>query len=205
MNARRIYRALLWLYPARFRTAYADEMEEVFRQALEESRSPGLYWREFSGLLAGALREHFRERFNRQEHSMKKTPTQRQIRFIRYLVRAVSVAAILWFLYPLFVLLPNNPHLAPLAAVFVLILVSAVAAWAWERAGGLALMACGSLAGLAGLYGTYAYEAAQGEVIAWAVLLAGAMWGFPYIAFGWLFVTLSRATTTLNTGVPVTG
>jgi hypothetical protein len=202
MNAQRVYHALLRLYPARFRAAYADEMQQVFRHALEEDSSLGLYWREFTGLLAGAAREHLRERFNRQEHSMKKTPTQRQIRLIRYLVRAVSLAAILWFLYPLFVLLPNNPHLAPLVAVFVLALVSALMAWAWERAGGVALMVCGTLAGLAGLYGTYAYEASQGEVILWAVLLAGAMWGFPFIAFGWLFVKLSQTTTTLDMGAP---
>jgi hypothetical protein len=204
MNAQRLYHALLRLYPARFRAAYADEMEQVFGQALAEGQSRGLYWREFSGLLAGALREHLREWFNRREYAMKKTPTRQQIRLIRWLVRMISLAVILWFLYPLFVLLPNNPHLAPLVIVFILILVSAVAAWAWERAGGIALMACGALAGLAGLYGTYAYEAAQGEVILWAVLLAGAMWGFPFAAFGWLFVRLSQASTMLNVSAPVT-
>jgi hypothetical protein len=101
---------------------------------------------------------------------MKKTPTQRQIRLIRWQVRAVSLAAIVYFLYPLLILLPNNPHLAPLVGVFILTLVCGLAAWVWERAGRVALMVCG----LAGLYGTYAYEASRGEVILWAVLLAGA-------------------------------
>jgi hypothetical protein len=61
-----LYRALLHLYPAAFRSEFGDEMTFVFREAQDEPR-PGrrfsramFYIREFTGLIQGALQEHSR-------------------------------------------------------------------------------------------------------------------------------------------------
>jgi hypothetical protein len=61
-----LYRALLCLYPAAFRSDYGDEMTSVFRDLdRETSARTGfqramLYIRELSGLLHGAVHEHSR-------------------------------------------------------------------------------------------------------------------------------------------------
>lgn len=67
-----VYRWLLRLYPARYRRDFGAEMTGVFRDARNSllpaparAKAPALaakisfYWREFSGLLSGALAAHF--------------------------------------------------------------------------------------------------------------------------------------------------
>ena len=55
----RVYRSLLYLYSARYRREFGDEMTSVFREA-ERTLSKGFscrtsfYFREFTGLIAGA-------------------------------------------------------------------------------------------------------------------------------------------------------
>jgi hypothetical protein len=59
------YRRMLWLYPARYRREYADEMTGVFLHAQADACRQKVralvyfYAHETGGLLAGALREHF--------------------------------------------------------------------------------------------------------------------------------------------------
>jgi hypothetical protein len=59
-----VYRSLLCLYPERYRDEFGEEMISVFREARTDS-SPALiakitfYWREFGGLVSGALHAHF--------------------------------------------------------------------------------------------------------------------------------------------------
>ena len=61
----RFYRRMLWLYPARYRREYADEMTGVFLHAQRDVRRKKLgtlvyfYAHEIGGLLAGALGERF--------------------------------------------------------------------------------------------------------------------------------------------------
>lgn len=61
-----IYRCLLFLYPADYRSEYADEMASVFAEVHAETREAGwlrrgaFHAREFSGLLEGALLEQVR-------------------------------------------------------------------------------------------------------------------------------------------------
>lgn len=60
----RVYRGLLYLYPARYRRQFAEEMSSVFCQARQAVRKATITTlalflaREISGLLLGALREH---------------------------------------------------------------------------------------------------------------------------------------------------
>jgi hypothetical protein len=62
----RLYRSLLYLYPAAHRAQFGDEMIEVLRDLQTETASLSriacvtLFLREFTGLLAGALHEHWR-------------------------------------------------------------------------------------------------------------------------------------------------
>jgi hypothetical protein len=61
-----IYRSLLRLYPAAWRSEFGEEMIAVFRQAQEAARAHGFgaytafCWRELIGAAAGALDEHLR-------------------------------------------------------------------------------------------------------------------------------------------------
>ena len=60
-----LYRCLLKLYPSTHRYKFADEMLDVFTEAEAEARCAsirsraGFYFREFSGLVSGVLREQF--------------------------------------------------------------------------------------------------------------------------------------------------
>ena len=60
----RVYRSLLYLYPARYRREFGEEQSSVFHQAQQELRNTaitarGLFLaREIAGLLVGALHEH---------------------------------------------------------------------------------------------------------------------------------------------------
>lgn len=62
----RIYRCLLYLYPAIHRNQFGEEMTAVFREVQEASMQQGiaarafLCLRETSGLLTGALQQHVR-------------------------------------------------------------------------------------------------------------------------------------------------
>ena len=66
----RLYRGLLYLYPARYRREFAEEMAFVFgqaeRDAAERKFRPSLWFRvhEVAGLLSGAFREHLRHAFD---------------------------------------------------------------------------------------------------------------------------------------------
>jgi hypothetical protein len=76
--ARRIYTVFLGLYPSGFRKAFADEMLVVFAEAAVEARRRGatamvgLAWRELSGLLIGAVSEHW-QALSRKELMMNET------------------------------------------------------------------------------------------------------------------------------------
>ena len=68
----RFYRQLLRFYPARHRKAFSEEMLAVFGQLHTDAARNGLprqlqfYLREGSGLLIGALGEHWREFLKRR-------------------------------------------------------------------------------------------------------------------------------------------
>jgi hypothetical protein len=61
----KLYSALIRLYPYRFRTEFAGEMEMIFADLLTEATQAGigsvitLFWREFRDLPTNLLREHW--------------------------------------------------------------------------------------------------------------------------------------------------
>lgn len=62
-----LYQRLLWLYPAKHRRQFGDEMWGVFQDVRDEMAGAGalaraaFFVREFCGLLRGALREHLQD------------------------------------------------------------------------------------------------------------------------------------------------
>jgi hypothetical protein len=94
--ALRFYRGMLRLYPPQFRADYADEMQEVFRQALAENENSLLLMHlllaEIRDLPVSVLREHWRERqtqsvWQYQESSfMKRLYSPRLLRFCAVMI-----------------------------------------------------------------------------------------------------------------------
>jgi putative ABC transport system permease protein len=58
VTAERVYRALLFCYPAEFRCEYAAEMAELFRERWNEERSPWLWFEILADIAISATREH---------------------------------------------------------------------------------------------------------------------------------------------------
>jgi hypothetical protein len=62
----RLYRSLLYLYPAAHRQEFGDEMTAVFTQVVADAATQGLparaslFVRETAGLLSGAMQQHVR-------------------------------------------------------------------------------------------------------------------------------------------------
>jgi hypothetical protein len=86
----RVYRSLLYLYPADYRHEFGDEMECVFLQAEADvagrarlSRA-SFRIREVSGLLSGAVQGHLRRLFGFHEsHPLRRLNMRPQFRFPR--------------------------------------------------------------------------------------------------------------------------
>jgi hypothetical protein len=80
-----LYAWFLRLYPASYRQEFGQEMTSVFRDARNAVTSTladnlSFYWREFSGLLSGALRAHL-DRFFGPATPFRRFYMQRQFRF----------------------------------------------------------------------------------------------------------------------------
>jgi hypothetical protein len=81
------YRWLLCLYPRSYRDEFGEEMVSVFRHARSElppavAAKISFYWREFCGLLSGALRAHFDRLFG-PAMPLRRFNMQPQFRFPR--------------------------------------------------------------------------------------------------------------------------
>lgn len=200
----KIYSRLLRFYPPRFYKEYAEDMEIVFEMTLHAASHDGtlallkVCFEELLSLPVAALLQHLQERVrfskNETETHMITHTRPSQVRFVRWLTRAFGLSATLFYLDTLLRYLPSNPHIMPLTVIFFVTMLSILLAWRVERTGGIITIACGVLVGLAGMYATYRYEQAVDEVIGWVVLLAGILWGFPFLVVGWLFVKVSQAT-----------
>ena len=124
-----LYRCLLRLYPAACRDTCGDEMISVFRDARDEKRAKGLpsltglYIRELTGLLQGALQEQLRtllgsrrwtlfplRRFNmRSEFRFPKSTTMLMVIILAGVVLAIEKAKAIQ------ASLPNlNPPIGPI-------------------------------------------------------------------------------------------
>jgi hypothetical protein len=94
----RVYRSLLYLYPADYRREFGDEMQCVFQQAeadraqLSPLSRTALHVREVSGLLSGAVQGHLRSLFGFYELlPFRRFNMQPQFRFPRSTVVLMGV------------------------------------------------------------------------------------------------------------------
>jgi hypothetical protein len=201
-----LYAGALRLYPRRFQMDYAEEMQAVFRQKLEDSPDTmSLYLREFGDLFVSIIREQVRER-----HKMKwfRYDRTQETRIVRWLIRAVSLLTGAFFFFT-FIRLDQMGRLPPwgipLVVVFALTVASTLIAWRWETLGGRLTMICAVALGLAGGYATYTYATTLPEVEqsskVLVFLLAMAEWMIPFLIFGWLFVKVAQQTESVESPV----
>lgn len=130
---------------------------------------------------------------------------QQEIRFVRWLIRVVSLLACAFFLH-VFGMLASNlmlpAHAVPLYAVFILTTASLLIAWRWEVVGGRLTMILALLLGLSGAYATFSYGATLLDIPAsthlFAAILALVEWALPFLIFGWLFVKVGRSTSLIQ-------
>lgn len=181
-----LYARLLGLYPPGFRAEFGDEMRAVFASALADAVASGLWaalcfsLREVAALPRNIIQAARRE-------GQHRTHAYRVYR-ARWIARYNAV----WFggLILLIALqrMLRSGEIDALRAVQMLIAVSLVLAWRWERLGGLLAALGGALLCGLGLLG--GYGAGQGETLLaqGLTMLVGALWGLPYLVFGGLFL-----------------
>jgi hypothetical protein len=189
-----VYARLLRLYPPGFRAEFAEEMLAVFSAALEDARAAGAwpavrcFLRELAALPASINQA---SRIERQHNTRSY-----RIHRLRFAARYNS----LWFGGLLLVLglsrFLRSGEMTPIRAFQLLLSLSLLLAWRWERTGGLIAMLGGALLCGLGMWG--AYVSSQGETLPVQLLitLVGLLWGAPFLIFGGLFVrarTLAEA------------
>ncbi len=189
----RFYAALLRLYPAAFRTAFADEMLDVFGMTLREATSTfallTLMWREFAALPADLMCAR-----RRPSTFLTKPKT---VWRARQVTRWSSLTLSLFMLYSIIqTLLRPNPfaldaiRLGMFFALLFLTSMSMLLAWRWERKGGLLTMAGGIAVGcFLTFYIGYFHPV---EVSLLGLLLIGLLWALPFVTLGMLFCQLSQ-------------
>jgi hypothetical protein len=111
-----IYRQLLRLYPPGFRADYADEMQQVFAQAVEEGSGGWLtLLAEIRDLPASALREHLRES-RRSTVVLQTEGVTMSLSFKRtfsYCLWAILMGAVVYALLIIFPFFALGLHLQP--------------------------------------------------------------------------------------------
>ena len=176
----------LRLYPPRFRAEFGDEMRAVFASALADAAASGLW---------AALRFSLREVAALPSNIIQAARREGQHRTRAYRVyrtRWIARYNAIWFGGLILVIalqrVLRSGEMDALRAMQMLIAVSLVLAWRWERLGGLIAVSGGTLLCGLGLLG--GYRAGQGDALLaqGLVMLVGALWGLPYVLFGGLFL-----------------
>ncbi len=190
-NLIRLYGHFLKLYPLTFRTAFADEMCDVF--AMSVSNASGNL-----GLLSVVLREGLNLPASiiavRQQAFYNLPANLRRIRQVRLYVRSISTMISLFLLLTLRGVMSPSYQLYAQAIPFTLFLfiasVSMLMAVRWERIGGL-LTGCSGVA--LGLFmSLYVYQMVPFEIQLGEAIVIGILWMLPFVIFGALFHQLSR-------------
>ena len=119
--ATKLYRLLLACYPAEFRAEFGVEMQDVFATALAETQHSGkerpwqLFWREIRNWPGSVLQEHLRTR--RSKMFSNKVMDEKP------LTRSELLAAMIFFLLPLFSILAVNDTNSPQLMDYILLVL----------------------------------------------------------------------------------
>lgn len=189
----RLYAAMLRLYPATFRTAFGDEMRDVFAMTLREATGTfallTLMWREMIALPMNLMAARHRPA---TFFANPKTVWR-----ARQVTRWSSLTLSLFIIHSIIqTLLRPNPFALDairLGMFFVLLFLTSVSmllALRWERLGGLLTMIGGIAVGcFLTFYIGYFHPV---EVSVLGLLLIGLLWALPFVTLGMLFCQLSQ-------------
>jgi hypothetical protein len=140
----RLFRRLLWLYPAAYRNEFGAEMASVFVQARQDIREQSLfrrgffYTREAGGLLSGAARSHLGYALGNDWLPFRRFTMNRQFRFPRSTVflMCVILAGVAFAIEKAQHIQANltgtqlrTETAAPLILTFIMVYVAAAAGW----------------------------------------------------------------------------
>lgn len=187
----RLYCWALKLYPLTFRTAFADEMRDVFAMSVRNA-SGNL------GLLNVVLREGLNLPASiitvRQQAFDNLPANLRRVRQVRLYVRSISTLLSLFLLLTLRGVTSPSYHLYAQAIPFTIFLfiasVSMLLSIRYERIGGLLTGCSGVMLGL--FMSLYVYRLAPFEINLGEALVIGVLWMLPFVIFGALFHQLGR-------------
>ena len=187
----RIYAYVLKLYPAAFRTAFADEMLDVFAMTLREAVGTlGLL--KVVGHEALDLPANILDARRQFIHltSSKRVWQARQV------TRLSSMIFSLVILRSLFAPLVDQYTFAAdslrLSVFFMLLFVTSVSmllSWRWERLGGMLTIASGI--GVGSFLAFYILYFHPIQISLLSIALIGILWSLPFVTFGMLFYQLS--------------
>jgi MFS family permease len=190
-----LFRYQLRLYPGQFYATFAEEMVEVFDLAVYDAAQGG------SAALLKALFKEFSELpltlisvwlYERKKESMTSVSfdTSQDVRLARWVARGLSLV-FAGFVATIVILNEDvRSDLTPPMLITVALSLSSIAAWRWERTGGLVTMALAPLLFLSILV---QYAGAAGLVTpVWALLLVAAAMTLSFFIAGWLFVSVGR-------------
>lgn len=191
-----VYRRALRLYPRPFRALFADEMEAVFREALQEAAGRGI-----AAVLAICLRELADLPMNVLiAHQPRKKAMKlfdydeaQGIRITRWIARLSSLALSITF----WVIIFTTDQQALFKATTVVVTIALLIAWRWEKTGGLLTLAAALTCAL--IVGVHAAVTVDHvgtlKAIVWGVgctIAVLAFWVPEYVLMGWIFVSLAR-------------
>lgn len=188
--ALQLYAYLLRLYPAAIRTAFADEMRDVFGMTLRESAGRmeriSIMFREII-LFPLSLIAAYRTAFNQLPAPI------RHRKKIAWFVRIIGSLLGLILLTTIQRLVSPSYNLYPQAVPFVIALfvssASLLFALRWGRVGGLLTIVSGTALGCC--MTLYVYVMGLDEVGIIGTVLFGLVWALPFLIFGILFYELS--------------
>lgn len=187
----RIYTLILCFYPHSFRTAFADEMLDVFAMSVREAQSA-------LGVLGIVSRELVSLPFSlwqvrHQAFRQLSATSQKRVQ-ARLAVRIVGALLGMFLLSTLSVVVSPAYNIYTLAIPFAVALFAATASLLfgvlWGRVGGILTLISGSVMGIC--MTLYLYVIAVDQLGIVAVALIGLIWALPFLIFGLLFYQLSQ-------------
>jgi hypothetical protein len=196
-----IYKRLLLLYPADFRSTFADEMLIVFQLRLDETLPRG--WITFLML---CLRESIDFPFSlflayrRKDSSMNwlRLRGENNVNRARNLTRAASLV-VAFFLNWTFIEIARKPDYGiwsqsvPFVVTIFITNLLMLVAWRWERLGAWLTLIGALGVGLTIAYSMFVTASLQNvQIPAPLIVFIAAAWASPYILFGLLFLNFSR-------------
>ena len=191
----RLFPQLFRLFPRQFHARFGEEMVEVFDLAVYDAAQGGtaallrVLFREFAELPLTLISVWLYER-KKESMTSVSFDTSQDVRLARWVARGLSLA-FAGFVSAIMIFNEDvRADLTPPMLVTVLLSLSAISAWRWERAGGLLTMALAPLLFLSILV---QYAGAAGLVTPmWTLLLVAAAMTLSFFILGWLFVSVGR-------------